>query len=125
MICAVSWDVMSMKLLQGQPSFCVKVCGHAWRHGGLTLQELPVSAMLRAGPTSQSLCMAAAEAGEVPASINRYLREYQREGIRFLYRLYSLDQGGILADDMGLGKKPFAHVCVLCTHQQRAACRVC
>ena len=45
-----------------------------------------------------------AAVGEVPASINRYLREYQREGIRFLYRLYSLDLGGILADDMGLGE---------------------
>lgn len=41
---------------------------------------------------------------EVPGSINRYLREYQREGIRFLFRQYALQQGAILADDMGLGK---------------------
>jgi hypothetical protein len=41
---------------------------------------------------------------EVPGSINRYLREYQRDGIRFLFRQYAFKQGGILADDMGLGK---------------------
>ncbi|EIE19153.1 hypothetical protein COCSUDRAFT_20093, partial [Coccomyxa subellipsoidea C-169] len=41
---------------------------------------------------------------KVPGSINRYLREYQREGIQFLFRQYALKQGAILADDMGLGK---------------------
>eukprot|EP00884_Botryococcus_braunii_P005792 jgi/Botrbrau1/15213/Bobra.0149s0068.5 len=40
----------------------------------------------------------------VPASINRYLRGYQREGVRFLFRQYAKGEGGILADDMGLGK---------------------
>lgn len=40
----------------------------------------------------------------MPASINRYLREYQRDGIQFLFRQYALKQGAILADDMGLGK---------------------
>ena len=39
----------------------------------------------------------------MPASINRYLRDYQREGIRFLHSLYARGLGGILADDMGLG----------------------
>ena len=42
---------------------------------------------------------------EVPASINRYLREYQRDGIRFLLRQYTRKHGGILADDMGLGAR--------------------
>ncbi len=47
---------------------------------------------------------------EVPASINRYLREYQREGVRFLLRQYARQQGGILADDMGLGaQRVFLH----------------
>ena len=41
---------------------------------------------------------------KVPATINQYLREYQREGIVFLYRQYSCGKGAILADDMGLGK---------------------
>ena len=40
----------------------------------------------------------------IPATINRYLREYQRDGVRFLYRQYSAGIGGILGDDMGLGK---------------------
>ena len=41
---------------------------------------------------------------QVPATINRYLREYQRDGVRFLYRHYCSGHGAILADDMGLGK---------------------
>ncbi|KAM0786057.1 hypothetical protein ACM66B_006868 [Microbotryomycetes sp. NB124-2] len=41
---------------------------------------------------------------QVPAPINRFLREYQREGVEFLYRQYSNGIGGILGDDMGLGK---------------------
>ena len=41
---------------------------------------------------------------KVPSSINKYLREYQRDGVRFLFRQYTQKQGGILADDMGLGK---------------------
>ena len=40
----------------------------------------------------------------VPATINRFLRGYQREGVRFLYRQYCRGTGGILADDMGLGE---------------------
>lgn len=38
---------------------------------------------------------------EVPASINRFLRVYQREGVEFLYRKYKEGTGGILGDDMG------------------------
>lgn len=41
---------------------------------------------------------------EVPYTINRYLRDYQREGIRFLYNNYIRSRGCILGDDMGLGK---------------------
>ena len=41
---------------------------------------------------------------KVPSTINQYLREYQKEGIAFLYRQYSSGKGAILADDMGLGK---------------------
>ena len=41
---------------------------------------------------------------KVPSTINQYLREYQKEGIAFLYRQYSCGKGAILADDMGLGK---------------------
>ncbi|XP_039535916.1 DNA excision repair protein ERCC-6-like 2 [Pimephales promelas] len=41
---------------------------------------------------------------KVPYTINRYLRDYQREGIRFIYRNYAKSRGCILGDDMGLGK---------------------
>lgn len=47
---------------------------------------------------------AGGKAGRVPAHINQYLREYQKEGVRFLWRAYTGKRGGVLADEMGLGK---------------------
>ncbi|XP_041644210.1 DNA excision repair protein ERCC-6-like 2 [Cheilinus undulatus] len=44
------------------------------------------------------------EGDRVPYTINRYLRDYQREGIRFIYKSYIRSRGCILGDDMGLGK---------------------
>ncbi|KAF7669879.1 hypothetical protein LDENG_00100540 [Lucifuga dentata] len=41
---------------------------------------------------------------KVPYTINRYLRDYQREGIRFIHHHYVRSRGCILGDDMGLGK---------------------
>ncbi len=35
---------------------------------------------------------------------NNVLRDYQRDGVKWLYTLYKCDLGGILADEMGLGK---------------------
>ncbi|KAN0061573.1 hypothetical protein ACQY0O_006420 [Thecaphora frezii] len=40
----------------------------------------------------------------VPASINRFLRDYQREGVKFFFRSYVERRGALLGDDMGLGK---------------------
>ncbi|KAG8595973.1 hypothetical protein GDO81_001691 [Engystomops pustulosus] len=40
----------------------------------------------------------------IPHTINRYLRDYQREGVQFLYEHYARSRGCILGDDMGLGK---------------------
>ena len=37
----------------------------------------------------------------VPASINRFLRPYQREGAKFFHAKYKANTGGILGDDMG------------------------
>lgn len=37
----------------------------------------------------------------VPASINKFLRSYQRSGVEFLYKHYKLGTGCILGDDMG------------------------
>jgi len=39
---------------------------------------------------------------QVPAAINTYLRDYQREGAAFFYKHYDKDMGGLLGDDMGL-----------------------
>jgi SNF2 family DNA or RNA helicase len=41
---------------------------------------------------------------QVPAAINRFLRDYQREGIQFFFKSYKEGRGGLLGDDMGLGK---------------------
>lgn len=37
----------------------------------------------------------------VPASAAQYLREYQKDGIRWLYQQYIRNLGGVLGDDMG------------------------
>jgi len=42
----------------------------------------------------------AANGIQIPSSINRYLRPYQRQGVEFLWRCYSEGNGGILGDDM-------------------------
>ncbi|KAJ3572782.1 hypothetical protein NP233_g2852 [Leucocoprinus birnbaumii] len=39
---------------------------------------------------------------QVPATINTYLRDYQREGVKFFWKQYQEDRGGLLGDDMGL-----------------------
>nr|XP_058956968.1 DNA excision repair protein ERCC-6-like 2 isoform X2 [Pocillopora verrucosa] len=41
---------------------------------------------------------------QIPATINSYLRQYQRDGVSFLFQHYSENTGAILGDDMGLGK---------------------
>ena len=38
----------------------------------------------------------------VPDRINTFLRDYQREGIRFFWNRYKEGKGGLLGDDMGL-----------------------
>lgn len=41
---------------------------------------------------------------KVPPSVNGELKVYQHEGLQWLFDLYSLKMGALLADDMGLGK---------------------
>lgn len=41
---------------------------------------------------------------QVPAVLNYHLRNYQREGVAFLYHHYREGTGALLCDDMGLGK---------------------
>lgn len=44
------------------------------------------------------------EQHEVNGHINQYLRDYQREGVQFMYNAFVEGRGALLADDMGLGK---------------------
>ncbi|KAJ3773127.1 P-loop containing nucleoside triphosphate hydrolase protein, partial [Lentinula raphanica] len=41
---------------------------------------------------------------KVPSTINMFLRDYQRDGVKFFYERYRERRGGLLGDDMGLGK---------------------
>ena len=41
---------------------------------------------------------------ELTKKDEKLLRDYQKDGIKWLYTLYKCDLGGILADEMGLGK---------------------
>ncbi|KAL8291266.1 hypothetical protein RQP46_002244 [Phenoliferia psychrophenolica] len=41
---------------------------------------------------------------EIPSSINKFLRPYQRVGAEFMYKHYAAGKGSINGDDMGLGK---------------------
>ncbi|XP_023591590.1 DNA excision repair protein ERCC-6-like 2 isoform X3 [Trichechus manatus latirostris] len=54
---------------------------------------------------SSAIAFKLSEDGDcIPHTINRYLRDYQREGAQFLYGHYIQGRGCILGDDMGLGK---------------------
>ncbi|XP_031712468.1 DNA excision repair protein ERCC-6-like 2 isoform X1 [Anarrhichthys ocellatus] len=85
-------------------------------------EAVPVSKLMRPGPnhftqekplfpssvTDTRLCvpleLSDVDGDRVPYTINRYLRDYQREGISFIYNNYICSRGCILGDDMGLGK---------------------
>ena len=72
-------------------------------------EDLPVTTVdadgwlgdLLSGQTEQSLTALA-----TPASFHGKLRPYQERGLAWLSFLSSLGLGGILADDMGMGKSP-------------------
>ncbi|XP_034366453.1 DNA excision repair protein ERCC-6-like 2 isoform X2 [Arvicanthis niloticus] len=55
-------------------------------------------------PSLASAFQLSEDGDSIPYTINRYLRDYQREGAQFLYRHYIQGRGCILGDDMGLGK---------------------
>lgn len=53
------------------------------------------------------LVLSDADAGHrvaVPPRVNQFLRPYQRDGVKFMYKRYAQGLGAVLADDMGLGK---------------------
>ena len=39
---------------------------------------------------------------QVPPAINTFLRDYQRDGVKFLYNKFRNSMGSMLGDDMGL-----------------------
>ena len=48
---------------------------------------------------------------KVPKYLNIFLREYQREGVRFLWDRWKDGRGGVLGDDMGLvGNLPLKYL---------------
>ncbi|KAM4802966.1 DNA excision repair protein ERCC-6-like 2 isoform X1 [Urocitellus parryii] len=55
-------------------------------------------------PSSANAFKLSEDGDSIPYTINRYLRDYQREGAQFLYGHYIQGRGCILGDDMGLGK---------------------
>jgi SNF2 family DNA or RNA helicase len=57
-----------------------------------------------AGKLRKWLDSAVYEDQPVPAEIKADLRDYQKNGVSWMWKLYSNDFGGCLADDMGLGK---------------------
>lgn len=58
---------------------------------------------LRPGQVAAKALVLDAEKGvKIPGPINTYLRDYQRDGVKFLWRQYSEGRGGLLGDDMGL-----------------------
>uniref|UniRef100_A0A674P4R6 Excision repair cross-complementation group 6-like 2 n=1 Tax=Takifugu rubripes TaxID=31033 RepID=A0A674P4R6_TAKRU len=84
-------------LVLGDPSEIVSVM--------LLCLEKPVFSSSITDPQScVALELNDADGDKVPYTINRYLRNYQREGVRFIYNNYIRSSGCILGDDMGLGK---------------------
>ncbi|XP_059910605.1 DNA excision repair protein ERCC-6-like 2 isoform X2 [Gadus macrocephalus] len=80
---------------------------------------IPVSKLLRAGsgqishekplfpslnPLGTAVHLVLSLGEKVPYTVNRYLRDYQRDGIKFIHENVNLSRGCILGDDMGLGK---------------------
>jgi SNF2 family DNA or RNA helicase len=59
---------------------------------------------------SSSPSLPSSTSHSVPASINKFLRDYQRDGVQFFYARYCENRGGILGDDMGLGPHPTIHL---------------
>lgn len=55
-------------------------------------------------PSSAVAFQLSDDGDSIPYTINRYLRDYQREGAQFLYGHFIQGRGCILGDDMGLGK---------------------
>lgn len=74
---------------------------------GSSLQSEPLETRpnFRPGPAQQHLgplILDQRKHIQVPSAINKFLRDYQRDGVRFLYDKFRNSMGGMLGDDMGL-----------------------
>uniref|UniRef100_A0A3Q3K582 Excision repair cross-complementation group 6-like 2 n=1 Tax=Monopterus albus TaxID=43700 RepID=A0A3Q3K582_MONAL len=67
-------------------------------------KEKPVFPSFATDTMHVPLVLSDVDGDRVPYTINRYLRDYQRGGIKFIYNNYVRSRGCILGDDMGLGK---------------------
>lgn len=65
----------------------------------LQTDSKPHLPILNAAQSRIGACRLATEY-HIPASINRFLRPYQRDGVRFFFERYQKGVGGILGDDM-------------------------
>jgi hypothetical protein len=73
--------------------------------GTFYLQKLKARPGFPLAPGQQyakALVLDEEEGIQIPAAINTYLRNYQRDGVKFLWRQYKQGSGGLLGDDMGL-----------------------
>ncbi|KAJ8262866.1 hypothetical protein COCON_G00153230 [Conger conger] len=74
------------------------------RKAATTLYEKPLFHNTQSLPSASVPYALSGNDASIPYTINRYLRDYQREGAKFIYRSYARGTGCILGDDMGLGK---------------------
>lgn len=68
-------------------------------------EQLEARPIFRLGPTQKylgPLVLDQRKHIQVPSAINTFLRDYQRDGVKFLYGKFRNSMGGILGDDMGL-----------------------
>ncbi|XP_029473508.1 DNA excision repair protein ERCC-6-like 2 isoform X3 [Rhinatrema bivittatum] len=83
----------------------VKADGDAWKSVIFDDEDLEKPFFRNRSSLGPAAAFQLSEDGDcVPYTINRYLRDYQREGVQFLYGHYGQGRGCILGDDMGLGK---------------------
>ncbi|KAK7055149.1 DNA excision repair protein ERCC-6-like 2 [Favolaschia claudopus] len=68
------------------------------------LAPKPGFPVLHDQPLLGPVLLDAAHGIQVPAAINQFLRDYQRDGAKFFWERYNEGRGGLLGDDMGLGK---------------------
>ena len=68
-------------------------------------EPLETRPAFRLGPSQQGLGPLVLDQRkhiQVPPAINTFLRDYQRDGAKFLYDKFRNSMGGMLGDDMGL-----------------------